>query len=250
VDYKANNRVRYERRSGVKKYETSWWGKTSSIDIAHWVIDHLRTLEGGSLKILSIGAGVGFKEQVIHDALPHTSIVAIDIAFRPLTERAIHFGSGLNVQGDMESLAFGENSFDAVCFFGALHHSQYPLKVLNEVRRVLRPDGIVLLAEPASIIMWLTGQGFDAVGDGVNFRFSVPYLCGQVRLAGLHIDALSTRTLSSRVAVPVLGPRNWVFQMCTVLDGVLLRLPGCSRLGALSFIAARKPGDPVPEGSR
>lgn len=53
------------------------------------------------------------------------------------------------VQGDVTALPWSEASFDIVTCRFAFHHFPNPLAVLNEMRRVCRPGGRVLVADSA-----------------------------------------------------------------------------------------------------
>lgn len=54
--------------------------------------------------------------------------------------------------GALEEAAFPDNSFDVVTLWHSLEHVPDPLSTLREVRRVLRPGGLVLIQIPA----WLS----------------------------------------------------------------------------------------------
>lgn len=62
--------------------------------------------------------------------------------------------------GDGASLAFKDGSFDCVQTYGVLHHLPDPKKVIREIQRVLRPDGVHLGSENNdTAFRWI----FDAV---------------------------------------------------------------------------------------
>ena len=50
----------------------------------------------------------------------------------------------------IESLALPENSFDVITLFYVIEHIPDPLGLLREVKRVLKPDGLVLIRWPHS----------------------------------------------------------------------------------------------------
>jgi sarcosine/dimethylglycine N-methyltransferase len=52
------------------------------------------------------------------------------------------------VHGNFEALPFNESSFDVVCSQDAILHSGQRVKVLEEVRRVLKPGGQFLFTDP------------------------------------------------------------------------------------------------------
>lgn len=52
------------------------------------------------------------------------------------------------VCGDATALPFNNNSFDAVTMFDVLEHIAQHEKAVSEVRRILRPDGFLLVSTP------------------------------------------------------------------------------------------------------
>jgi ubiquinone/menaquinone biosynthesis C-methylase UbiE len=50
------------------------------------------------------------------------------------------------VLGDAESLPFKDKSFDCVVCFWSFHHIVYPEMVLDEIKRVLKPNGLLVIA--------------------------------------------------------------------------------------------------------
>lgn len=56
--------------------------------------------------------------------------------------------AGLDVLGDLTALPFAANTFDAALNIVTLEHVKQPQQVLNEIARVLRPNGRLLLVVP------------------------------------------------------------------------------------------------------
>lgn len=238
--YKELNRTRYEGHSEAQKFDASRSRQQASAAIAHWAVTQLKDLNTYPLRVLSVGAGAGFKDRFMLDYLPGIRIHSIDIGHAQLLERKLVYEMPLNVQGDMEMLSFCRESFDAVCFFSALHHSRYTLRTLTEARTVLRLGGLVLLAEPSSLALRISGAGFDAVGDGVNFRFSLPFLKSQLALAGFAPPSVETRTIAARLFVPVAGRSETVLTAADLVDRwALSRWPIVRQLGGTALVAAR-----------
>lgn len=238
--YKELNRNRYEGHSEALKFQASPSRQQASADTARWAVGQLRRLTRSPLRVLSVGAGAGFKDRFMKDLLPGVRIFSIDIGHAQLVERKLVYEMPLNVQGDMETLSFGADSFDAVCFFSALHHSRYTLRTLGEARSVIRTGGLLLLAEPSSLALRISGAGFDEVGDGVNFRFSLPFLKAQLALAGFAMTNLESRTIAARVLVPLAGRSERVLRAADFVDRwALSRVPIVREMGGTALVTAQ-----------
>jgi SAM-dependent methyltransferase len=135
------------------------------------ILRHLRPLTGGSL--LEVGIGDG--ENVA--LLPHTwHICGVDIARRPLRAcHQRHAGRGLVLAlAEGERLPFADASFDAVLCVGGFNFFSDPLKALNEMARVTRPGGRIVVAdELPDLFHWGWGHlmGFPALDAWLMNRF-------------------------------------------------------------------------------
>jgi len=49
------------------------------------------------------------------------------------------------VEGDVENLPFADNSFDFIFCFGVIHHTPNTEKAVEEIFRVLKPDGVAVV---------------------------------------------------------------------------------------------------------
>ena len=69
-----------------------------------------------------------------------------------INERAVKFARekyGLNIKiGDLETLNFPEGYFDVVTFFDTIEHLPDPVLALMEVKRILKPKGLILITTP------------------------------------------------------------------------------------------------------
>jgi ubiquinone/menaquinone biosynthesis C-methylase UbiE len=86
-------------------------------------------------------------------ALPEAEVVCLDLP-KPLLDTARLSAEQAGVSdrlsfrnGDMQSLPFYVNSFDVVISLNMLHTVDDPVAMLNEIERVLRPTGILLLSD-------------------------------------------------------------------------------------------------------
>lgn len=110
-------------------------------------------------KVLEIGCGLG--TDLIQFARHGANVAAIDLTPNSIDLVRKRFEmENLRVDarvGDAENLPFEDNGFDLVYSFGVLHHTPNTQKAVDEVYRVLRPDGkiIIMLYNRTSLHVWL-----------------------------------------------------------------------------------------------
>ena len=147
----------YLRRSGGGNWELlkpfPAPGQTGTDEHSQHLLDFavmLRTLVPKPTDhILDLGAGSCWVSDWLRKFSFRT--VAVDIAFDMVRLGKIRMGSaqGLAV-GDMEALPFRSGSFDKACCLNAFHHVPDAASALGEIRRVLKPDGVVFFSEPGA----------------------------------------------------------------------------------------------------
>ena len=110
----------------------------------------LRGLEGG--RILDAGCGFGASAVVLAQALPGSEVVGIDLS-GPLLELAIQAAQATGLAGhvafekaDVQEIPY-DDAFDAVVNLQMLHIVQDPAAMLDEMERVLAPDGALFMAD-------------------------------------------------------------------------------------------------------
>ena len=107
--------------------------------------------DGG--RVLDVGTGPGYVAVELVRRRPGLRVVGLDLAAHMLAQaagrsrRAALDGRALWPQGDGQRLPFADASFDLVVSSFALHHWQDPLRVFDEIARVLAPGGQYSLAD-------------------------------------------------------------------------------------------------------
>jgi SAM-dependent methyltransferase len=93
---------------------------------------------------LVVGCGDGREAALLGDLLGG-KVFGIDIVenFDPSARQRVHLQTA-----DAMDLPFADGSFDRVFSFHALEHIEKPNRALTEMRRVVRPDGVVLIGTP------------------------------------------------------------------------------------------------------
>jgi SAM-dependent methyltransferase len=92
--------------------------------------------------VFDIGCGVGALTQRLHDE--GYVAVGADIDARGYMAKAPH----LLWDSGADKLPVPERSVDAVCAIEILEHVENPLAVLRNVRRILKPGGVLIVSTP------------------------------------------------------------------------------------------------------
>lgn len=117
--------------------DASRWGREMAVGVPDWI----RARSGVAVEV---GCGVGPVK------LPDSFCVLTDIAHQPL----VRIGPGARVQCDAQRLPFREKSVDTYLSIAAYEHLVAPDVALEEMDRMLRPDGIAYLAPAWNCRSW------------------------------------------------------------------------------------------------
>lgn len=108
------------------------------------------------MHVLDVGCGAGLFCRLAADR--GADVTGIDATSMLLTIARRRLPAADLRQGDMEELPFPDRAFHVVTGFNAFPYAQCPLKAVREARRVLRPNGAVVLA------VWGDVNQVDAAG--------------------------------------------------------------------------------------
>jgi len=99
--------------------------------------------------MLDAGCGTGLNLS----SMPSGS-VGLDINPRNLALIRSRLPDRMAVEGDIENMPFGDAAFETVVCTEVLEHVPYPERALAEIRRVLRPGGLLLGSVPSRSLIW------------------------------------------------------------------------------------------------
>ncbi|MFQ5771347.1 MAG: class I SAM-dependent methyltransferase [bacterium] len=103
-----------------------------------------------NLKVLDIGCGEGGTAL----ALAHRGANVVALDFNPkrvqkLKQKVVHYNKHIAVvEGHVEDLRYPNASFDWVILQDVLEHLPNPDRAIKEIRRVLKPGGLVYISTP------------------------------------------------------------------------------------------------------
>lgn len=187
-----------------------WWflGRTK---IAFSVLKrHLkdRNPKAGNLKILDAGCGTGKNIEYLQK---YGAVYGADIS-----QEALQFCRKRSlknvIKSNIENLPYKDNTFDLVTCFGVLYHKGVgdDLKAIQELQRVCKPNGFVLITTPAG--EFLTRKLFVSQHDKSQFtgrRHSRKGLVKLLRKSGLRpIETTHMNTILMPAVVIVRVAKN------------------------------------------
>ena len=127
-------------------------------EYAPWMAETMEFGRHAGERVLEIGGGMGtdLSQFAQHGAL----VTDIDLSSGHLALAQENFRlrglKGEFVLHDAESLVFDDNAFDVVYSNGVLHHTPNTRRVVEEIRRVLKPGGraIIMMYAETSLHYW------------------------------------------------------------------------------------------------
>lgn len=116
-------------------------------------LKNILSSESKDLKVLDVGTGIGSFIEVLQDSLPgYSNIIGIDTKKESLA-RAIKEYEDERTEFmcmDGADMKFDNDSIDIISISNTLHHLPNKEKVLSEIKRVLKPDGLIIINEMIS----------------------------------------------------------------------------------------------------
>ena len=154
-----------------------WWNE----DFLHlmakrWGIDTVHS-------VLEIGCGVGHWTSALLRVLPKdAAVTAVDREPEWVKKSQERFGSRVKcLQSTAEKLPFPDHSFDMVTCQTLLIHVADPNRVIQEMLRVLKPNGLLAVAEPSNIAQ--THDSVETTPDEATALFRLNMICERGKIA-------------------------------------------------------------------
>ncbi len=195
--------------------ESHWWyvGRRriirSFVESISPLVNAAAALRGGANsrpEILDVGCGTGANLEMLSE---FGDASGVDVSAEAVAFCHARGFEGVK-QAVAEALPFEDGSFELVTSLDVIEHLDDDVAGLKEMRRVLRPNGRVLLAVPAFMFLW-------GVQDDVSNhrrRYTLPELRKAVLEAGFEIERASywnisffVPTLLGRIVMRATGVR-------------------------------------------
>ena len=101
-------------------------------------------------RILDVGTGTGNFIFELKKTFPNAKITGVDPHLKSLEAARGNFPDVTFIEMEAEKLEFDDNSFDVVSISMALHHLPKIKKGLKEIKRVVKPEGYIIVKESLS----------------------------------------------------------------------------------------------------
>jgi len=98
------------------------------------------------IKILDVGCGTGYGSAILSEK---AKVIGIDNNREAIEFAKKNYGKKITFKiGTAENLTIKNNAFETVLAFEVIEHLKYPQIALNEIKRVLKPEGKFILSTP------------------------------------------------------------------------------------------------------
>jgi len=126
-----------------------FWHKTRFKEI-------VKLVEKTDGQILDIGSADGVFTRVISEKSGANKVIGVDILQRSVDWANNHWKSNKVrfIQADANNLQFGKETFDAVFALEVLEHVEMPLKILKDIKKVLKKNGYAVLLVPTDSFLF------------------------------------------------------------------------------------------------
>lgn len=150
MQYQGNNAIAADYYNGSLWPKFRFWEWVAHLPrggerkARNEVLRHLPNLSGTKLLDVAMGDGRNLP-QIPRDC----QVWGVDIS-RVLLEKSLRDYPDRNLRlivGEAEALPFPDNTFDNMFSLGALNHVNDPGKALLEMARVVKPDGLIVVAD-------------------------------------------------------------------------------------------------------
>lgn len=193
-------------------------------------------------------AGCGTAQYVVALNAKGYYCMGLDYEFQAMRTANTYAGPLRLVCGDVTALGMAKNSFDAIISIGVVEHRQAgPEPFLEEMYRILKPGGSLLISVPYfnPLRRWRAAHGAyqDEVGELVfyQYAFDKAEFCGFLEKAGFHIETYYTYSHQNTLTQEL----HWLKKIPESLKKLILRISKYmpyvnSEIGHMLMVVARK----------
>ncbi len=197
-------------------------------------------------KILEAGCGTAQLVTALH--VNNYNCFGLDYAFKAMQKANQIIGGLRLVCGDINALGISNNAFDAIISIGVVEHRRSgPDVFLQEMRRVLKPGGVLLISVPYfnDLRRWRAARGAyqdNVTGlDFYQYAFTQEEFCGILKVNGYEIETTYSYSHQNTLSQEL----HWLKKIPKTLNNLVMRISKHipyvnSDLGHMLMVVARK----------
>jgi len=140
-------KVDYENLHGAGFFEEDFRPSVRARNV--FIRDILKDIQGES--VLDIGAGSGGFDRILE---VNNSVVTMDLSLLAMKKAKNALLNPKCAVSSADSLPFKDNSFTIVMIMDVIEHIENREAVLNEIYRILKKDGILLISVPEDMKLY------------------------------------------------------------------------------------------------
>ena len=175
-----------------------------NIDRIDWIKKNLLKLEKGS-SIIDIGAG----EKDFKNFCSNLKYISQDICqYNGSGDEGLHMGnwdtSGIDIISDAIDIPVEDNTFDNALCSEVLEHAAYPIKILEEIYRILKPGGLAIITVPALSLTHFAPHYYQSGFSKYFFNYhaqEIGFSIIELRNTGGAFDLIFTISTSIRPTI-------------------------------------------------
>jgi len=166
--------------------------------------DHIAALLPDHAEVLDVGCGDGMLGRLVGQRRTDVSLTGIDVLVRPETALPVQSFDGSHIPLE-------DDSVDAVMFVDVLHHTDDPMVLLREAKRVARRAIVVKDHIRSGLLAGSTLRFMDRVGNA-RHGVALPYNYWTRPQWSEAVDALALRVEDWRTDLRIYPPpADWIF---------------------------------------
>jgi SAM-dependent methyltransferase len=206
------------------------------------VLEHVLQSGPERPRILDIGCGAGVLTAAIRRRFSTAAVLAIDASLTAIISANEHFTGIDFAVGDAFALPYSPGYFDVVVCNNIWEHVTEPLRLLESVRRVLAPGGVIVISTPnryrlSNISRVLRGKPVTFLSDHHVTEYTIGQVMELLHFGGFAPEVIDVPPLRTAGGGLLKFPTSFTK---TIFRGYLNLLGSHYRLDWTIFYLARR----------
>jgi len=160
------------------------------------------TKTGVEKKILDLGCGQGHFTSIIKNELVDCDVIGLDYSLNAIISACQHYKNIEFIIADANNLPFNDEYFDIIILNNIYEHFADPVRVLQNIRKVLKKNGSIIISTPnryrlLNLLRVTIGIPVSFFSKNHVTEYSIGQITEQLKFAKYEISEI--RTSSSNI---------------------------------------------------